>query len=258
MSHLNSSAAGKLSWADRLKQLVDADPKQETEASRDYFHRRSALMALVAAPAAALLASAGTAEAAGPAPAVGSNAKDFKSIRTHENAHVAFLEGALGVLARPKPTFKNLEQRRFIDFVRVSQALENTGVGAYLGATPFVQDPDYLSAAASIALVEARHAGFLNVYIGDPITGGPLDSTEDRAFDEPLTPEQVRAAAGGFIKNLNGGPPIDYDDSYVMMDPKKPFRSPGNDLAILNFALALEYLEAEFYNINIPKFFKGK
>ncbi len=258
MSHPNPSAVRKMSWAERLKFLIEADPKQETEASRDLFHRRGALAALVIAPAAALLVAGGAAEAAGPAPAIGSNAKDFKSIRNHENAHVDFLETALGVLARPKPTFKNLEQRRFIDFVRVSQALENTGVGAYLGATPFVQDPDYLSAAASIALVEARHAGFLNAYIGDPITGGPLDSTVDRPFDEPLTPEQVGAAAGGFIKNLNGGPLIDYDDTYMNMDPNKPTRSPQNDLAILNFALALEYLEAEFYNINVPKFFKGK
>jgi len=253
MSHLNPSDVRKMSWAERLKSLIEADPKAETEASKDFFHRRGAMAAMIVAPAAAMLTVGSTAEAA-PPPAVGSNAADFKSIRKHENDHVAALEDALDALGaslnrnvtRPKPTFKNLAQRRFIDFVRVSQALENTGVGAYLGATPFVNSAAYLSAAASIALVEARHAGFLNVYIGDPITGGALDSTEDRSFEEPLTPTQVNAAAGGFIKSLNGGPPVDYEEE----------QTPENDIAILNFALALEYLEAEFYNVNVPRFFK--
>jgi hypothetical protein len=44
-----------------------------------------------------------------------------------------------------------------------------------------------------------------------------------------------------FIASLNGGP-----------DPTKPLR---NDTDILNFALLLEYLEASFYNANVPKFY---
>ena len=31
-----------------------------------------------------------------------------------------------------------------------------------------------------------------------------------------------------------------------------------NDIAILNFALALELLELDFYNINVPKFFPNR
>lgn len=171
--------------------------------------------------------------------------QNFKDIRGHENDHVAFLVSALGKYARPKPTFKNLAQNNIVDFVNVSQALENTGVGAYLGAAPVIYSRAYLAAAGTIALIEGRHAGYLNVLQGDPITGNILKLKSNNSFETPLTPAQVDNLAGPFIANLNGGPPVSYSDT----------PSDSNDIDILNFALALEYLEAEFYNINVPKFF---
>lgn len=163
----------------------------------------------------------------------------FESIRKHENAHVAFLLAVLGPDARPKPTFKDLNQPNLKKFAELALAFENTGSGAYLNAAPAINDPAYLAAAGSIALVEARHAGFINVALKKPIT--PMNAD----FEKPLNAAAVGAAVAPFIVSLNGGPPVTYSDA----------RSNANDIAILNFALALEYLEADFYNINVPKFF---
>lgn len=164
----------------------------------------------------------------------------FRSIQKHENAHVDFLVAALGSAARPKPTFKNLRKFTYFAFLNTAQALENTGVGAYLGAAPIIQNEAFLAAAGSIATVEARHAGAVNFFQDAPVT------QNDEDFETPLSAEQVVAAAGGFIANLNGGPPVTYSTT----------PSAANDIAILNFALALEYLEAEFYNVN-ARFYQG-
>jgi Ferritin-like domain len=166
---------------------------------------------------------------------------NFSDIRQHENDHVAFLVKALGSSARPKPTFQNLSQGNIKMFAMTSQALENTGSGAYLGAAPAISNSAYLAAAGSIALVEGRHAGWLNTLLDDPITENIFKQAP--SFEVPLTPAQVVNAAGPFIASLNGGPPLTYSTT----------PSAANDIAILNFALALEYLEAEFYNINVAR-----
>jgi hypothetical protein len=215
--------------------------------SRRGLFQRSAVTVAAAAPL-AILAACGSSTGAGTSSTssttgtttfgslmpLSDNKAAFTEIMNDETAHVAFLMQALGTNARPKPTFQNLAQSDIMSFAQVSMALENTGVGAYLLAAPSISNKTYLAAAGSILTIEARHAGFLDVLLGDPISA-------NGAFDKPLTQAQIVQAASPFIASLNGG-----------ADPSKPL---GSDLDILNFALLLEYLEADFYTTNVPKFF---
>lgn len=210
---------------------------QNAETPALYTGRRSFLSTGLALAPFAMFGGWRNADAA-PQPKTKATKGLFGDIQKHENDHVAFLVEALGADARPKPTFTGLLQKKKTDFLMLAQALENTGVGAYLGAAPIIFDADYLAAAGSIMTIESRHAGAINYLQKDPV------SINNDSFDMPLTAEQVVAAAGSFIESLNGGPEVGYS-----MTP-----SEENDIDILNFALALEYLEAEFYNLN-TKFF---
>jgi hypothetical protein len=221
------------------------DPKTTASAGTD---RRSFVKvgATMVAAATGLIATGSTAEA-GPTTIPNLfpkfNSRAFKGIQDDENAHVAFLVNALGAAARPKPNFKNLVQPDLRSFVTVSSALENTGCGAYTGAAPIIFSRAYLAAAASIALIEGRHTGYLNSLLNNISTINVFGVEED--FEQALTQQQVINLAGPFIQDLNGGPALAFNTT--------PSRT--NDIAILNFALVLEYLEAEFYNLNVPKFF---
>jgi hypothetical protein len=214
-----------------------------TADSRRSFLRKSSVLA-VGAGAAALL---GRGASVARADAVDQNLLSFHfhSIEDHENAHVAALESALGKDARALPKFHNLTMPDMATFVATAQALENTGVGAYLAALPYINATEYVAAAGSIALIEARHAGFLNALEEDPLTGHASDLTDNENFESTLTIDEVITAASPFIRSLNGGPAPTFTTS----------KSDANDVDILNFALLLEYLEADFYNINVRRFF---
>ena len=147
-------------------------------------------------------------------------------------------------MPRPMPVFQNLEQSTVHAFAVLARTFENTGVGADLGALPVLASTTagqaYVPAAGSIALIEGRHSGFLNTLLDLSIVENITGNIS--SFDVPLTPQQVVSSVSPFVVDLNGGPPL------------IPAGGLTNPIDVLNFALALEYLEAEFYNINVPNF----
>lgn len=169
--------------------------------------------------------------------------QQMRLVQRHENDHVAFLLNALGTAARPKPTFQNLDTPNLYQFLLLSRALENTGVAAYLGAAPVILDRAILAAAGSIATVEARHAGMFNVITSKAMTENVFG--EELSFERAGTVQEIVNIAGTYVASLNGGPPLTFSST----------PSAANDIDILNFALALEFLEADYYNINVPKYY---
>lgn len=174
------------------------------------------------------------------------NARQFQAFQRHENAHVAAIQAlitSLGGTPRPKPNFRGLTPANIAGFATLTRTFANVGTGAYNATAPLIFSRSTLQQVAPIALIEARHTGYINTALNFVETANVFGAEQD--FDAPLTREQVLDLASPFIADLNGGPPPTFNQT----------PSPANDLRILNFALVLEYLEQEFYNINVPRFF---
>ena len=120
-------------------------------------------------------------------------AERIATIRDHEEEHVNALTATIEDLGG-EPVGEAEYDFGVTDaatFLATAQILENTGVSAYDGAGAAIEDPDLLTVAGQIVAVEARHAAYLNLVNG--VIPFPA------AFETPLTPDEVLAAAGPFI-----------------------------------------------------------
>ncbi|EHQ27962.1 ferritin-like domain-containing protein [Mucilaginibacter paludis] len=114
------------------------------------------------------------------------DAAAIATIASHENAHVAFLKGALGSSAVAQTsqgtagiydfTAGNTLPNYFVTkdwatFLTVANAFEDTGVRAYKGQAPNLMGSDYLQAALNIHSVEARHASHIR-FMRRKLAGG--------------------------------------------------------------------------------------
>ncbi|MBC7925073.1 MAG: ferritin-like domain-containing protein [Bryobacteraceae bacterium] len=85
-------------------------------------------------------------------------------IRNHEQQHVRTLQTtirSLGGTPVTAPTF-TFPYNNVDEFIVLAATLENTGVAAYNGAISMISNPALITASATIATVEARHASYLN------------------------------------------------------------------------------------------------
>ncbi len=124
----------------------------------------------------------------------GNSINDYVTmVGEHETTHVDTLTSVITDLggepvARAEYDFGVTDA---VSFLETAATLENVGVAAYDGAGQFIENPDLLTAAGTIVAVEARHAAYLNLVVGE----NPFPA----AFETPMTPDEVLEAAGPFI-----------------------------------------------------------
>jgi len=120
---------------------------------------------------------------------------EFETIKAHEKAHVAFLEETIESfdeepIDEPEFSFGDAVEDPKA-FIEAAITIEDTAVGAYAGAAPFIEDEDVLPPALGVHSVEARHASFVRA-LG-------LESGFPDAVDEPLSREEAEEIASEFI-----------------------------------------------------------
>jgi hypothetical protein len=112
---------------------------------------------------------------------------------------VALLESVLGADAVARPKIDATAGGKYADvltnfdtYLTLSQTFEDLGVAAYKGqAGNLIGNDDMLQTALQIHSVEARHAAIVRKIGGKK----PWDG----AYDEPMTKEEVLAAAAPFL-----------------------------------------------------------
>ena len=112
-----------------------------------------------------------------------------------EQAHVDAVKSTIEKLGgtpvqKGDYNFPTLNTRN--DVLNLLNVVEQTGVGAYLGAAGYIQNKDILAAAASIMQVEARHTALIRFLLDIP----PVPD----AFTPALTPAEVLAKVKPFFK----------------------------------------------------------
>ncbi|MDA0142164.1 ferritin-like domain-containing protein [Solirubrobacter deserti] len=109
----------------------------------------------------------------------------LRTFADHEEAHVERLTALGGVPATLRFSYE-LETRE--EFLRLAPTVEDTVVGAYVGAIPAAETPEVRALLASIVHVEAQQASTLRALAGEP--AAPLAFEE--VMSRPVLLDRVR------------------------------------------------------------------
>lgn len=119
---------------------------------------------------------------------------NFVEIGEHESAHVTAIADVVTSLGGTpvEPLAYNFGVNSVLRACQVARLLENTGVTAYAGGIAHVDSADLLTAGATIATVEARHASYLNLLLR-------VNPPFPDAFDDPVSPRDICEAIKPFL-----------------------------------------------------------
>lgn len=127
-----------------------------------------------------------------------------QQIAVHETIHVGLLKTALGSNALPAATltFASVNFTDGDSVLTTAKAFEDLGVGAYNGATQFLQSATNLTLAAKIASVEGRHAAAVRDLLAPRTSAfAGSDVINSQGFDQALNPSDVLTAVKPYVKN---------------------------------------------------------
>jgi hypothetical protein len=171
----------------------------------------------------------------------------FDDLRKHEVIHREFFKQALGAAAIPSIAFNATTVTSMMTdratLLASAQFLEDTGVSAYNGASKYLSSAVNLLVAAKIESVEARHAAAVRDI---------RDGTNGKLFagDDIVTPDGLDATAepSAVLDSVTGRDLFVSPVSIVTLPTARTTQALTTAVkAVLDFALALEIFENEFY-----------
>ena len=214
--------------------------------SRRSFLRKSAASTALAVPG--LVLATRSKACAASKKQTGLTATLLQEIMNDEAQHVPIIQHLLNdpdnplpIPIRKPPNFdlNTLIQPTLQDFLETASAFENTGSGLYHGALlNITQTQEYFPTAAGLAAVESRHASWLNSLLGEALV------PDFAAVEAPIDQSIVLSRVTEFVTDPRSTFPA-FDTTVV---------SDANNFFILDFILFLEYIEAKFYALNVPRF----
>ncbi len=224
------------------------DPIRTPQNSRRAFLARSGTAAAALAVPASFLSKPAAACAGQSQKLTGIAATLINEVLEDESQHVPILQSLLDdkdnplpVPIRPQP---NLNMKRLIKpnlaaFLQTASGFENTGSGFYGGTLiSITQTPEYFPTAVGLCTVESRHAGWLNSLLGQSLVPDFVP------VEAPIPQSTVLSRVAEFV--------TDHRSTFPSFDPT--VISDKNNFYILDFLLFLEYIEAAFYAVNVPRF----